>query len=124
MNSIKTFTCLAFPVLFFGFSMNGFAQTQKKFTGEYSIYSGGIGDPQKPIPNQNKIAIEVNGLMAKEIFDSIGPDIPDVCSANADLRIRKKDNGALSCYRGTKGEYRCHIGFDLKNGKSIGGVVC
>jgi len=124
MRLFKPFIRLASLALFGVVSMSSLAQMEGIFTGNYIIYSGGIGDPQKPISNEKKIAIEIDGKAAKEIFNAIGPDVPDVCGATADLRIRKKNDGALSCSRSLKGEYRCHIGFDLQSGKSIGGVVC
>jgi hypothetical protein len=124
MRLFKPFVRLASLALFYIVSINTLAQIDGTLTGNYMIYSGGIGDPQNSIRNEKKIAIEIDGKAAKEIFNAIGPDVPDVCGASADLRIRKKNDGALSCSRSFRGEYRCHIGFDLQSGKSIGGVVC
>jgi hypothetical protein len=96
----------------------------KKITGVYRIYGGGLGDPTAPSTNDKKIMFSVKGKMAKEIFDAIGPDRHNVCSEGTADRARMKDNENLLCIRTEQGEYFCNFGFDLKTGKSIGGIVC
>jgi len=98
--------------------------TWNSASAKYIIYSGGLGDMIPPEGNRKKIAIEIAGAAAKDIFNSIGPDIADICGSGDGMRIRKKNDGALSCSRSVKGEYYCNIGFDLKTGKSIAGVIC
>ena len=96
----------------------------KKITGVYRIYGGGLGDPIAPSTKDAKIMLSVDGKMAKEIFDAIGPDVKDSCTEQTGDRIRKKDDDHLFCSRTPQGEYFCNLGFDLKSGKSIGGIVC
>lgn len=96
----------------------------KPITGQYGIYGGGLGDPVAPGKSDSKIAISIEGKMAKEMFDAMGPDVKDACTEGTGDRVREKDNGNLSCMRTRKGEYFCNFGFDLRTGKSIGGVVC
>lgn len=98
--------------------------THKKFSGVYRIYGGGLGDPVAPGPADSKVMFSIEGQAAKEIFDVIGPDKKDVCTEGSKIRVRHKDNENLFCMRSAKGEYDCNFGFDLKTGKSIGGIVC
>ena len=96
----------------------------KKITGVYGVYGGGLGDPVAPTAKDTKIMFSVDGKMAKEIFDATGPDVKDACTEKSGIRVRKKDHENISCSRTAKGEYYCNFGFDLRTGKSIGGVVC
>ncbi len=103
---------------------NNWELVHKPITGQYGIYGGGLGDPVAPTSKDAKIAFSVNGKLAKEMFDAMGPDVKDVCTEGTGDRVRKKDNENLSCIRTKRGEYFCNFGFDLKTGKSIGGLVC
>lgn len=96
----------------------------KKFSGVYHIYGGGLGDPVAPSPQDRKIMFSISGRAAKDIFDAIGPDKKDICSQQSRTRVRSKDDEKLSCRRSEKGEYDCNFGFDLRSGKSLGGVIC
>lgn len=107
--------------------MRGHGDWELKYTpitGQYGIYGGGLGDPTRPGKDDAKIAFSVEGKVAKEMFDAMGPDVKDVCTEGSGDRVREKDHGNLSCMRTKKGEYFCNFGFDLRTGKSIGGVVC
>jgi hypothetical protein len=96
----------------------------KKVAGVYRIYGGGLGDPVVPSPKDKKIMFSVEGNAAKEMFDAMGPDKPDVCTEGTGIRVRTRDKDNLFCSRSEKGEYSCNFGFDLRTGKSIGGIVC
>ena len=91
---------------------------------KYAIYGGELGDEVAPTSNNKKISIFLDGTAARDVFEQIGPDLTDVCGANSDNRIREKDDGAISCSFSRRDGYRCYFGFDLKSGKSIGGVTC
>ncbi len=91
---------------------------------DYAIYGGGLGDPVAPQKSDTKIAFEVKGKLAKSMFDAMGPDVKDVCTEGSGTRVRKKDHENLSCMLTKKGEYFCSFGFDLRTGKSIGGIIC
>lgn len=93
----------------------------KPFSGEYALYGGNIGDPIAPTSDNKKISFAVNDGIAKEIFDSIGPDIRGACGANG-TRVRQKDR--ISCSYEKEAGYMCYFGFDLRTGKSVGGAVC
>lgn len=96
----------------------------KKLSGIYQIYGGGLGDPVPPSPHDQKIMFSITGPAAKDIFDAIGPDKKDICSQHSRTRVRSKDDENLSCRKSETGQYDCNFGFDLRSGKSIGGVIC
>lgn len=96
----------------------------KKASAVYRIYGGSLGDPIAPKPGDKKIAFSIQGAAAKELFDAIGPDKHDECTAESGDRVRHRDDENLSCIRTKDGEYSCSFGFDLQSGKSIGGSIC
>lgn len=111
-------------------STNALAQGQaahptpaKPLTAEYTIYSGDLGDEQAPTKNERKLAVEVTGEAAKEMFDSIYPDVEGAkCSEEKGERLRRK--GRLWCAYSPSVGYRCFFGFDLRTGQSISGGSC
>jgi hypothetical protein len=96
----------------------------KTITGDYGIYGGNIGDPVAPQKNNIKIAFEITGDVAKEMFEAMGPDIKDMCTEGYGYRVRAKDKDNLRCQLTKEGEYTCNFGFNLRTGKSIGGSAC
>lgn len=96
----------------------------RPFRGEYAVYGGDLSDPVAPTRQNKKVALLLEGKAARDLFDAIGPDIKDACSASDGTRMRHKDHENLSCALYVKDGYRCWIGFDLVTGKSIGGVYC
>jgi hypothetical protein len=92
----------------------------------YTIFSGyTLGDRDAPTPTDRKLAILVDGQAAKEIFDSIGPDLPSSCSQEKGDHDREKQ-GVQCTYaarRRAKG-YQCWIGIDLRTGKSTATASC
>ena len=94
----------------------------------YFIHGGTLADRQIPSQKDRKLSIVIDGQPAREIFDSIGPDLPATCSGEKEDRTRNKQ-GIHCSYtaedKGTKeGPYRCWIGLDLRTGASIGLVGC
>lgn len=96
----------------------------RPIAGVYKIYGGGLGDETLPTKRDKKIMFSLTGTSAKNLFNSIGPDVHDICTEGQGIRVRRKDKGRLSCLRETDGQYRCNFGFDLTTGRSIGGSVC
>lgn len=94
----------------------------------YLIHGGTLADRQPVTPKDHKLSILFDGQAAKQVFDSIGPDLPMTCSGEKGDRAR--DRGGIFCSyhvqdKGTKdGPYRCWIGLDLKTGASLGLVSC
>ncbi|MES2128372.1 MAG: hypothetical protein V4463_13980 [Pseudomonadota bacterium] len=96
----------------------------RAFSGVYGIYGGDLGDPVPPKQRDKKIMFNLRGAAAKDLFDAIGPDVKDECTAADKIRVRKRDGDNLVCMRTNKAEYSCSFGFDLTTGKSIGGSIC
>lgn len=90
----------------------------------YVMYGNSLGDTLPPSSDDQKIAFEITGRAAREMFDAIGPDQQDACAAEPGVRFRARDDEKVSCSRSRDGDYTCHFGFDLKSGKSIGGSIC
>ncbi|WP_256080158.1 hypothetical protein [Massilia sp. YIM B04103] len=88
----------------------------------YAIYSGELGDEAAPTQNERKLSLEITGQAAKEIFDSMSPDIKPSCSGEKGDRDRRK--GKLYCTYHQGDGYRCFIGVDLRTGQSIAGGTC
>ena len=96
----------------------------RRLDGVYRIYGGGLGDPVAPTAKDRKVMFAIEGRAARELFDAMGPDKKDLCTEGSGTRVRAKDNDNLFCMRSTEGSYSCNFGFDLRSGKSIGGIVC
>lgn len=96
----------------------------KKFSGTYWIYGGELSEPRPPTMGDKKIVFSINGQLAKELFDAIGPDKHDVCTEGSGIRMRWQDKRNLLCSRSKEGEYECNFGFDLRTGKGIRGSIC
>lgn len=89
---------------------------------EYTIYSGELGSEQAPTKDDRKLAIEISGQAAKEIFDSIYPDAGVTCSSAKGERLRRKRD--LWCSFVPSEGYRCFIGYNLRTGQTIPGGSC
>jgi hypothetical protein len=94
----------------------------KPFKANYVIYSGDLGEQLAPTRNDRKMSIQVTGQSARDIFDSIGPDIKAECSTEKGDRERRK--GSIWCFYLPSDGYTCYFGFDLRTGKSIDGGEC
>lgn len=95
----------------------------KPLTAEYTIYSGSLGDEQAPTKTDRKLAIEITGEAAKDIFESLYPDVQGVsCSEEKGERLRRKER--VWCAYSPSGGYRCFVGFNLRTGESIAGGSC
>lgn len=90
----------------------------------YATYGGTLGDPVAPSKDDSKVAFEIVGAGAKQMFDAMAPDRADQCSGESGARFRSRDDDKLVCVRSSKGGYSCYFGFDLKSGKSVGGSIC
>ena len=94
----------------------------KKFAGEYVIYSGQLGETMPPTRSDRKLSMMIEGDLAREMFESMGPDLKDTCGAENGGRIRRKQK--LSCSYYPADGYTCHIGINLRTGESIPGSIC
>lgn len=121
---LKPMVCLALSIAAFCAFADDWVFSYRPASVQYAAYGNSLGDPTAPTRDDTKIAFEVTGRAAKDIFEAIGPDRKDQCSPDAGTRFRSRDEEKISCVRSNKGEYACHFGFDLKSGKSIGGSIC
>jgi len=94
----------------------------KPLKADYVIYSGDLGEQMPPTKADRKISINVTGQSAKDIFDSIGPDLKAECTTEKGDRERRK--GTVWCFYQPSSGYECYFGFDLRTGKSIEGGEC
>lgn len=94
----------------------------KPFKGTYWLYSGTLIDRDAPTRTDRKISISITGPAAKEMFDSMYPDDKIACSTEKGDRERSKGN-IYCAYRPREG-YTCAVGFNLRTGESIEGMIC
>lgn len=92
------------------------------FQGHYSIYGGGLADPVAPSAQSKNIAFSITGKAAQQMFDAMGPDLKSVCDSENGTRFRQR--AELVCSYHPSDRYECNFGFDLAEGRSIGGSVC
>ena len=96
----------------------------KDLSGKYRLYGGQLRDPVAASKQDTKIMFAILGDTARDMFEAMGPDVKDACTAQSGDRIRTKDKENLFCQKSIKGRYTCNFGFDLRTGKSLGGIVC
>lgn len=96
-----------------------------RFMGHYLIYSNDLDEKAPPTPSDRRASFQLEGPLAKNLFDAIGPDRNDACGASSELRIRRR--GDLDCSLDKldkRSPYTCHFGLDIRTGKSIAGSTC
>jgi hypothetical protein len=94
----------------------------------YKLHSGLVADRTEPTASDRRLTIVVDGKTAREIFDSIGPDLPGTCDDVKGDRERNK-KGVSCTYKtedekGKDGPYRCWIGVNLRTGDTVGTISC
>ena len=99
-------------------------RTYRPASVQYALYGGTMGDPIQPTKGDTKVAFNVRGAAARELFEAIGPDRRDGCSAQDGSRYRARDDDKLVCVRYPDKTHQCFFGFDLRTGRSIGGNTC
>lgn len=98
------------------------AAPPKSLKADYVIYSGDLGERLAPTRTDRKMSVHITAQSAKDIFDSVGPDIKVECETEKGERERRKGN--MWCYYQPSNGYTCYFGFDLRTGKSIEGGEC
>jgi hypothetical protein len=97
--------------------------TPRKFSGDYSFYSGTPGEIGLPTKKDAKVRMEVRGPLALRMFQYMGiaATQSNSCVEGEEVRIRDQ----LICSRNkTTGKAECDFGFDLHSGKSVHGTDC
>ncbi len=90
--------------------------------GEYQVYGGTLSEMQAPTRKDRKVAFMFTGVLAKDLFDQIGPDSKLSCSDAQDYRERSR--GDLSCTYTKDHGYACYFGLNVVTGKSTDGSIC
>lgn len=94
----------------------------KPITGGYQVYGGTLSEVQPPSSKNRKVSLVLEGTLAKELFEQIGPDRKKACGAASGHRVRLK--GDLACIRNKRDGYACYLGIDERTGKSTRGAGC
>jgi hypothetical protein len=84
-----------------------------------------LGEGAAPTPVDRKAAFMLKGEVARNLFESIGPDLKNACGTLSGMRMRQK--GDLDCTydKDSKSSpYVCHFGINLRTGKSTYGSIC
>jgi len=68
------------------------AVATRPITGDYTIYSGTLGEIGPPTAADRKLAIAIRGGVAKDVFESIKPDAKAHCCGEKGERLRKRGN--------------------------------
>lgn len=94
----------------------------------YKVHSGIVADRTPPTATDRKLTVLIDGKAAQEVFDSIGPDVPETCSGEKGDRVRDK-KGVYCSYSARLDDpkdthYRCWIGVNLRTGDTVGTVSC
>lgn len=100
----------------------------KPFPAIFKIHAGVVADRAPPTANDRKLTVQVDGKAAKEIFDSIGPDVEPTCNGGKGDRDRRR-KGIYCSYdpqavKPANSPYRCWIGVDLITGEAETNVGC
>jgi len=81
---IAVLTALVFLVAF---------AAQKPWDGSYTLYrmhyllySGTLGEAQPPTRTEQRLSFAIQGQLAKQMFDSIGPDLKLSCGTTLGMR--------------------------------------
>ena len=97
----------------------------KPLRARYIIYSGELAEREAPTATKRTMSIAVDGPAAKDMFDSIAPDIQPTCSQEKGDRGRRKKG--VDCVYNSQGAakgYRCWIGIDPGTGESVPTASC
>ena len=100
----------------------------KSFPAIYKIHSGSVVDRAPPTAAKRMLTVLIDGMAAKDVFDSIGPDVSKMCSAEEGDRTRAK-KGVYCTYDAKLNDpkdshYRCWIGVNLRTGDTEQTVTC
>jgi hypothetical protein len=94
----------------------------KPLNGDYQVYGGTLSEMLPPTKKDRKIAFMFKGGLARDLFNQIGPDSKDTCSAANDYRERAR--GDISCTYTSAQGYSCYLGLNVVTGKSTQGSIC
>lgn len=58
--------------------------------GDYYVYGGTLSEMLPPTRRDRKVSLMFTGVLAKDLFDQIGPDVKISCSGASDYRERNR----------------------------------
>jgi hypothetical protein len=123
MKPLSAFLLLAASLVSFAYAAHVWDGSYAKLDGEYLIYSGDLGEQAAPTRTDRKASFMLTGGAARDLFESIGPDLKDACGTSSGLRVRQK--GHLDCsYDKASRSHVCYVGIDLRTGNSMHGAIC
>ncbi|MDR3526997.1 MAG: hypothetical protein P4L57_06920 [Rhizomicrobium sp.] len=120
MRAVMTFGA---AVIFMVCANAGDGWKPKPLTGEFMLYSGGLGDSGTPTKSNAKINFRIYGDAARQMFENMSAKSqkPNICAGYGNvMRVR----GNIECDKAPEGSIECFIGIDLKSGKTVYGVIC
>jgi hypothetical protein len=93
-----------------------------KFSGEYDLFSGEIGEKGLPTSKDAKVGMHVSGAMASRMYQYLGTAArANSCSDEDETRAK----GDLVCVKNkVSGKAECYFGLNLRSGKSIETFDC
>ena len=92
------------------------ATTPNKWDGDfhpakvsYLAYSGTLGEKEPPKAGKQKLSLMIEGQIAQELFESLGPDQKQACGGETSgVRIRQRGDVSCSYDRNAKAShYTC-----------------
>jgi hypothetical protein len=110
------------PLLFLAAVVAYAATNEGKYSGQYWIYGGSGGDRTPPSPKDANIHMAIDGPLALRLYNELGAaSRVTECVAEGEAMRRR---GHISCSRQTSGgQASCYFGFNLRSGKSNGGMT-
>jgi hypothetical protein len=95
---------------------------------QYKIHSGGTAYSELPTKADSAFSVAFTDEAARQVFEQIGPDVKNICSAAKDERVREKKGVFCShtprLENPKNSHYRCWIGIDLRTGEGDVRVSC
>lgn len=128
MKPYRTLTIIASAAVFSLACASGKKTWDGSYTPStlhYLIYSNDLDEAQPPTRSDQRLSVAVTGELARQMFESIGPDLKLGCGTT--LGMRQRQRGDVDCSYDKDqpaSPYTCHFGIDLRNGKSIAGATC
>lgn len=127
MNARQVFVICVFPLC----SLSQAGDTTKPETGlarpligNYQFYGGSVADMRSPTPTDKNLAFRFEGRTAKDLYDSIGPDVKKQKACTDDPDYRERRRGHLNCVYWKGSGYRCLLGLDLRTGEAANASTC
>ncbi|NRR32665.1 hypothetical protein HSX11_21075 [Oxalobacteraceae bacterium] len=96
----------------------------RTLSGTYQVYGGSLAEMLPPTPNDRNVSFRFKGQTAKDLFNSIGPDVKKENACSGDPDYRERSRGHLHCAFTKNNGYSCYLGLDLRTGKSDVGSIC